>query len=534
MAMLAIVKGIPSNKVVVHWVQKLHNRKSRRFAFLDSGATSGAAPEEDALDLDDTGQPSQKTFMFPDRRTGKVTKKMLLKHNLRLAAQEMNIVLGLHLALVSIPKLADAGYTTVFNKNDAAIYADKTTTFMATNPPVLESECCKHTGIWKLNLDPETTISNQEVPTAPPETLNIIFDLLSACETFLWYHTSAGFPTKETFVDLICKGNYATWPKLTITLINRYFPDSDETIKGHLKGQRQGIRSTKQIALEKIIKNEQVRIKIEGENSPFHHIPITKTHKAFFCIKDLSDSIHTDQTGAFPFTPQHGNRYIMVAIHLDANYIFVEPMCSRSKEEMIRAYKKIIKRMKAAGLGLRQHTLDNEALDAFKQYIRQQQIQFELVPPDNYRCNQAERTIQTFKARFISILAGVDDKFPLSLWCHLLEPMELTLNLLRQSKIAPKISAFAHIHGPHNYMKKPFAPLGCTIQAHIKPEDSRTWDPRADAGFSLGTSMQHHQCFWVYITKTWATRISDTVFFKHQYITNPSVTPESHVVAAAQ
>ncbi len=266
----------------------------------------------------------------------------------------------------------------------------------------------------------------------------------------------------------------------------------DETIKGHLKGQRQGICSTKQIALEKIIENEQVRVKIEGENSHFHHIPITKTHEAFFRIKDLSDSIHTDQTSASPFMSQRGNRYIMVAIHLDANYIFIEPMRSRSKEEMIRAYEKIINRMKAAGLGLRKHTLDNEASNAFKQCIRQQQIQFELVPPGNHRRNQAERAIQTFKAHFILILAGVDDKFPLSLWCHLLEPTELTLNLLRQSKVAPKISAFAHVHGPHDYMKKPFAPLGCAIQAHVKPEDRRTWDPRADAGFSLGTSMQHH------------------------------------------
>jgi hypothetical protein len=67
-------------------------------------------------------------------------------------------------------------------------------------------------------------------------------------------------------------------PKLTVTLINRYFPDSDKTIKGHLKGQRQGLRSTKQVALDKIIKNEEVRIKIEGKSSPFHQIPITKTH----------------------------------------------------------------------------------------------------------------------------------------------------------------------------------------------------------------------------------------------------------------
>ena len=29
-------------------------------------------------------------------------------------------------------------------------------------------------------------------------------------------------------------------------------------------------------------------------------------------------------------------------------------------------------------------------------------------------------------------------------------------------------------------------------------------------------------------------RVSDTVFFKHQYITNPTISPESHVAAAAQ
>jgi len=143
--------------------------------------------------------------------------------------------------------------------------------------------------------------------------------------------------------------------------------------------------------------------------------------------------------------------------------------------------------------------------------------------------------MQTFKAHFIAILAGVNDKFPLSLWCHLLKPTELTLNLLRQSKVAPKISAFAHVHGHHDYIKKPFAPLGCAIKAHVKPDDRcSTWDTRSDAGFSLGTSMEHHRCFRVYVSKTRATRISDTVHFKHQYITNSTVSPESHVVAAAQ
>jgi hypothetical protein len=103
-------------------------------------------------------------------------------------------------------------------------------------------------------------------------------------------------------------------------------------------------------------------------------------------------------------------------------------------------------------------------------------MKYKLVPPDNHQRNQTERVIQTFKAHFISILAGVNNKFPLSLWCHLLKPTELTLNLLCQLKVAAKISAYAQAHGPHDYMKKPFAPLGCAIQAHVKPKDCRTWD----------------------------------------------------------
>jgi hypothetical protein len=93
-----------------------------------------------------------------------------------------------------------------------------------------------------------------------------------------------------------------------------------------------------------------------------------------------------------------------------------------------------------------------------------------MVSPSNHRRNLAERAMQTFKHYFISILSRVDNKFPLSLWCHLLGPAEILVNLFRQSNIVPKISAYGHIHGQHDCMRKPFAPLGCTVQAYIKPD----------------------------------------------------------------
>ncbi len=44
--------------------------------------------------------------------------------------------------------------------------------------------------------------------------------------------------------------------------------------------------------------------------------------------------------------------------------------------------------------------------------------------------------------------------------------------------------------------------------------------------------MEHPQCFHICIVKTNATRISDTVFFKHQYIPNLQVTPKTLVIKA--
>ncbi len=62
------------NKVAAHWARKIANRKTRKTGILDSGATSGAGPEEDTDEFEDTGEKSTKTFMFPDRRTATATK----------------------------------------------------------------------------------------------------------------------------------------------------------------------------------------------------------------------------------------------------------------------------------------------------------------------------------------------------------------------------------------------------------------------------------------------------------------------------
>jgi hypothetical protein len=86
----------------------------------------------------------------------------------------------------------------------------------------------------------------------------------------------------------------------------------------------------------------------------------------FVKVVDLTEKIHTDQIGAFLLTSQQGNCYIMVAIHLDANYIFIASMKNRMEGEMLRVHQEIIDQMTAAGLGLRKQVLDNECSAAMK------------------------------------------------------------------------------------------------------------------------------------------------------------------------
>ena len=56
-----------------------------------------------------------------------------------------------------------------------------------------------------------------------------------------YFHASAGFPVTETWIKAIKAGNYNTWPTIKLEIVCRHFPESDETQKGHMKKQHQGV-----------------------------------------------------------------------------------------------------------------------------------------------------------------------------------------------------------------------------------------------------------------------------------------------------
>jgi hypothetical protein len=147
------------------------------------------------------------------------------------------------------------------------------------------------------------------------------------------------------------------------------------------------------------------------------------------------------------------------------------------------------------GTPLQMHWMDNEASAALKQLLTEEfRLEYQLVPPHIHRRNAAERAIRTFKNHFITGLCSADDDFPIRLWDKLLPQAEITLNLMRASRVDGSKSAYEATFGLFDHNKTPLAPPGCKVLIHEKPDQRRSWDPHGVKGWYLGPAMEHYQC----------------------------------------
>jgi hypothetical protein len=159
----------------------------------------------------------------------------------------------------------------------------------------------------------------------------------------------------------------------------------------------------------------------------------------------------------------------MVCYVYDCNYVKVIPMKSRSASEWVKSYDTVHQELTVKGFKPKLQTLDNEASAAIKNFFTVNDIAYQLVPNRCHRRNAAERTIRTLKEEFVAGVSSVEPAFPLHLCDRLLPQVEITLNLLRTSRLHPQLSAAAHFHGLVDYNKPAFAPPGCKTIAHEKP-----------------------------------------------------------------
>jgi hypothetical protein len=125
-----------------------------------------------------------------------------------------------------------------------------------------------------------------------------------------------------------------------------------------------------------------------------------------------------------------------------------EPMKTRSAQSILGTYNTVHSKLCHTGLKPQLERLDNECSAALKEFMKNETIDYQLVPPGTHRCNAAERAIRTFKKNhFIAGLCSVDKDFPLHLWDRLVEEAVITLNLLRGSRVNPRLSTLVQFHG---------------------------------------------------------------------------------------
>ena len=124
-------------------------------------------------------------------------------------------------------------------------------------------------------------------------------------------------------------------------------------------------------------------------------------------------------------------------------------------------------------------------------------------------------------------------KFPLTSMVLPAGPSRTYLNMLRMSRINPKLSAHEQLHGIHDFNATPLAPPGTECIAHEKSRQRGTWAPHGQHGWYVGAAPEHYRCYQIYIPKTQGTRICDTVEFFPTHGKMSNLTSHDAVIYAA-
>ena len=415
-----------------------------------------------------------------------------------------------HSSLLSIKQLCDNGCHVLFTKQDCKVYRKAELMLVGKRHPA--------TGLWVVPTN------SQPISTTPPSAFashaaHNAYQTTSKAKLIQFLHQCAFSPPPSTWIKAINNNQFATWPGLTADAIRWYLPDSPATAKGHMKKTPAGVRSTRTTHNP----TNQRQPSTSPPSPPPNHDDLFPPHESntinhIFCWAALADQIegttYTDLTGRFPTMSLENKQYIFIAYDYTTNAIIVRALTDRESSTIVKAFDDIFTYLAAKGFKPQFNVLDNEASHAITEYLRQQNIKWQFVPPNEHCVNAAERAIQTFKNHLIAGLCSTDRDFPSQLWDKLLPQAQDSLNMLRTSRIDPTKSVYENLEGAH------------------EPATTRTsWGPRGTDAWYIGPAMHHYRSYEFYVPETRSYRISASAKFFPSYCDLPT---ESPIEAAAR
>ena len=200
------------------------------FAVPDSGTTSSIGTKDDPCWR--TGMQSNKVFILPSGKAVTASEVAEYPFQVRHPASEVHITPGVTSnSLMSTNQFAQAGYITVFDKEEVNIYDANNVKITVTRGALLRGWRCEETGLWRIPLCPTirshnvTNVNTQTIlvkespsewlPRRPPpiESIANVFELKTQPELVRYYHAATGFPTKPTWLVAIKQQLKGCWRK---------------------------------------------------------------------------------------------------------------------------------------------------------------------------------------------------------------------------------------------------------------------------------------------------------------------------------
>ena len=200
---------------------------------------------------------------------------------------------------MSVGKTADDGTVSVFTKEGVTVFKEEDVLITCKGEPILIGVRDSH-GRYRIPLVQQRGQWQPRRPSKHARKIlrqaNSVYDLPSTEQAIKWMHAVCGYPVKSTWLKAIKAGNYVGWPMLNERNVQKYYPETIETEKGHLNQTRKNVRSTK-------AKSAPLET---CDTSQLHGKKVRNVYTETYMVHE---TMFSNQTGQFPTRSQRGNKY---------------------------------------------------------------------------------------------------------------------------------------------------------------------------------------------------------------------------------
>jgi hypothetical protein len=173
---------------------RIKEKQKKHQIIINSGATLHFMSKK--LKLLTLGQSNKSVYLPNNAKLTTLYKTQLPFGQMSDKARGADALPGLKRSLMSINKISQEGYTTVFHPGEEGVTIHKpgTIKIITSKPPVLQGYKTNKAKLW--------TVTAGQGPPGKEET-NKVYSLPSIPQSVKYLHAAAGFPTEDTWYKAV-------------------------------------------------------------------------------------------------------------------------------------------------------------------------------------------------------------------------------------------------------------------------------------------------------------------------------------------